>query len=62
MLIVGGENVRPNQFSAETAQKLAEKLNMPIEHIVHTPPHVIMEKIAELEKKEQQQEQTADKK
>ncbi|RSL29265.1 YycC family protein [Salibacterium salarium] len=44
--------MRPNQFSAETAQKLAEKLNMPIEHIVHTPPNVIMEKIAELEKKE----------
>ncbi|MFB4163678.1 YycC family protein [Alteribacillus sp. JSM 102045] len=51
--------MRPNQFSAETAQKLAEKLNMPIEHIVHTPPHVIMEKIAELEKKEQEA-QTAD--
>ncbi|SFE63961.1 YycC family protein [Alteribacillus iranensis] len=44
--------VRSNQFSAETAQKLAEKLQMPVEHIIHTPPQVIMEKITELEKKE----------
>ncbi|RKD68064.1 YycC-like protein [Sinobaca qinghaiensis] len=43
----------PNQFSAETAQMLAKKLNMPLEHIMHTPPHIIMAKIAELEKKEQ---------
>ncbi|MBU8908396.1 YycC family protein [Desertibacillus haloalkaliphilus] len=44
--------MNPNQFSLETAQKLAEKLNMPIEHIMHTPKHIIMAKIAELEKKE----------
>nr|WP_091659879.1 YycC family protein [Alteribacillus iranensis] len=44
--------MRSNQFSAETAQKLAEKLQMPVEHIIHTPPQVIMEKITELEKKE----------
>ncbi|SFM45792.1 YycC family protein [Salibacterium qingdaonense] len=47
--------MRPNQFSAETARKVAEKLNMPIEHIVHTPPQVIMEKISELEKKEEEE-------
>ncbi|MFB5663557.1 YycC family protein [Alteribacillus sp. HJP-4] len=50
--------MRPNQFSAETAQRLAEKLNMPIEHIVHTPPHVIMAKIAELEEKEKQEKES----
>ncbi|MFC5711669.1 YycC family protein [Thalassorhabdus alkalitolerans] len=51
--------MQPNQFSLETAQRLAEKLNMPLEHIMHTPPHVIMAKIAELEKK---QENTANEK
>ncbi|WP_240376349.1 YycC family protein [Bacillus piscicola] len=44
--------VRSNQFTAETAKKLAEKLNMPVEHIVHTSPEEVMEKINELEKKE----------
>lgn len=44
--------MRSNQFSAETAQKLADKLNMPVEHIIHTSPQVIMDKITELEKKE----------
>ncbi|MGO4890602.1 YycC family protein [Anaerobacillus sp. MEB173] len=48
--------MKPNQFSIETAKILSEKLKMPIEHIMHTPPHIIMAKIAQLEKQDQQGE------
>lgn len=44
--------MRSNQFTVETAQKLSEKLNVPAEQIMHTPPHLIKEKIAEWEEKE----------
>ncbi|WP_018923320.1 YycC family protein [Salsuginibacillus kocurii] len=45
--------MRPNQFSAETAQMIADKLNMPLEHVMHTPPHILTAKLAELEEKGQ---------
>lgn len=41
--------MRPNQISLETAQMFSEKLNMPIEHVMHTPPHILMAKLQELE-------------
>ncbi|SDZ67102.1 YycC-like protein [Evansella caseinilytica] len=43
--------MRPNQISLETAKILSEKLKMPIEHIMHTPPHIIMAKVKQLEEK-----------
>ncbi|PSL45964.1 YycC-like protein [Salsuginibacillus halophilus] len=49
--------MRPNQFSAETAQMIAEKLNMPIEHVMHTPPHILTAKLSELEEKESPDEE-----
>ncbi|PTL37531.1 MAG: YycC family protein [Alkalicoccus sp.] len=41
--------MRPNQISLETAQMMAEKLNMPLEHVMHTPPHILMAKLQQAE-------------
>lgn len=41
--------MRPNQISLETAQMMSEKLNMPLEHVMHTPPHILMAKLKEVE-------------
>lgn len=43
--------MRPLQISAETAQKLAKQLNVPLEHLMHMPQHILMQKLAELSKK-----------
>lgn len=51
--------MRPNQFSLETAQKIAEKLKMPLEHVMHTPPHIIMAKLAQKEAEEKQENDEA---
>jgi len=42
----------PLRISAETALKLAEKLNVPLEHLMHMPQHILMAKLAELAKAE----------
>jgi tRNA A37 threonylcarbamoyltransferase TsaD len=44
--------MRPNPISLETAQLLSAKLKMPIEHIMHMPPHILTQKLAELAGKE----------
>ncbi|WP_216828066.1 YycC family protein [Alkalihalobacterium elongatum] len=52
--------MRPLQISAETAQKLAKSLNMPLEQIMHMPQHILLAKLAEAEaaeKKEQEEKQ-----
>lgn len=41
--------MRPNQISLETAKMLSEKLKMPLEHVMHTPPHILMAKLKQLE-------------
>jgi len=46
--------VRPLQISAETAQKLAASLNLPLEQMMHMPQHILLAKLAELQKEEQQ--------
>ncbi|MGP3746967.1 YycC family protein [Bacillus sp. 3A_MP1] len=43
--------MRPLQISAETAQKLAESLNLPLEQIMHMPQHILLAKMAELQKR-----------
>ncbi|MED3726132.1 YycC family protein [Priestia filamentosa] len=45
--------MRPLQISAETAQKLAKSLNMPLEQIMHMPQHILLAKLAEMQKDEQ---------
>ncbi|NBD27671.1 YycC family protein [Paenibacillus glycinis] len=41
---------QPLQLSAETAVKLAKQLNVPLEHLMHMPKHILLQKIAELAK------------
>jgi tRNA A37 threonylcarbamoyltransferase TsaD len=42
--------MKPLQLSPETAVKLAEKLNVPLEQIMHMPQHILIQKLMELEK------------
>jgi hypothetical protein len=44
--------MKPLQISPETALKLAKALNVPVEHLMHTPPHILMQKLAELARQE----------
>ena len=44
--------MRPLQISAETAQKLAESLNLTLEQIMHMPQHILLAKMAELQKED----------
>ncbi|MCM3704592.1 MULTISPECIES: YycC family protein [Cytobacillus] len=44
--------MKPMQISAETALKFAEKLNLPLEQIMHMPQHILIQKMMELEKEE----------
>lgn len=46
--------MQPLNISAETAKKLAKHLNVPIEHIMHMPKHILLQKLAELAKSEKQ--------
>ncbi|PWW02544.1 YycC-like protein [Paenibacillus cellulosilyticus] len=39
---------RPLQISADTAIKLAEQLKVPVEHLMHMPRHILLQKMAEL--------------
>lgn len=42
--------MKPLQITPETAMKLSEKLNLPIEQIMHMPQHILIQKLMELEK------------
>jgi plasmid maintenance system antidote protein VapI len=41
---------KPLQISADTAIKLSEQLGVPIEHLMHMPRHILLQKLAELAK------------
>ncbi|WHX99234.1 YycC family protein [Neobacillus sp. DY30] len=41
--------MKPLQLSPETAVKLAEKLNVPLEQLMHMPQHILIQKLMELE-------------
>lgn len=45
--------MRPLQISADTAQKLAKSLNVPLEQIMHMPQHILIAKLAELNNKDE---------
>ncbi|MDF2854478.1 MAG: hypothetical protein K0Q87_329 [Neobacillus sp.] len=45
--------MKPLQLSPETAIKLAEKLNVPIEQLMHMPQHILIQKLMELQKDDQ---------
>ncbi|MEH7354109.1 YycC family protein [Neobacillus drentensis] len=42
--------MKPLQLSPETALKLSQKLNLPIEQLMHMPQHILIQKLMELEK------------
>ncbi|MGC5327473.1 YycC family protein [Brevibacillus sp. SYSU BS000544] len=44
--------MKPNPISLETAKMLSEKLNVPIEQIMHMPQHILMKKLMEVTSKE----------
>ncbi|WP_219838700.1 YycC family protein [Paenibacillus sp. R14(2021)] len=43
---------QPLQLSADTAVKLAKELKVPLEHLMHMPKHILLQKIAEMAKAE----------
>ncbi|CAH0347411.1 YycC family protein [Bacillus sp. CECT 9360] len=45
--------MRPLQISPETAQKLSKSLNMPLEQIMHMPQHILLARLAEIQKNEE---------
>ena len=47
----------PLQISPETAVKLAQKLNVPLEHLMHMPQHILLAKLSELAAKEQEKKE-----
>lgn len=53
--------MRPLQISPDTAIKLAKALNVPIERLMHMPQHILMQKLMELSKQEEDAEAPADK-
>ncbi|WP_078545848.1 YycC family protein [Litchfieldia alkalitelluris] len=44
--------MKPLQISAETAQKLAKALGVPLEQVMHMPQHILIQKMVELEKED----------
>ncbi|USG68134.1 YycC family protein [Brevibacillus ruminantium] len=44
--------MRPLAISPETAVKLAEALQVPLERLMHMPQHILMQKMMELAKEE----------
>ncbi len=49
--------MKPLPISAETAVKLAEKMNIPLEQLMHMPQHILMKKLMELSQQEQEQKE-----
>jgi plasmid maintenance system antidote protein VapI len=52
--------LRPLQISPETAVKLSKALNVPIEHLMHMPQHILIAKLAELTAKEKEEKNEKD--
>lgn len=48
--------MRPLQISPETALKLSEMLKVPVEHLMHMPQHILLQKLGELAKQQQSAE------
>ncbi|MFF2481791.1 YycC family protein [Paenibacillus sp. NPDC058071] len=51
---------RPLQISPDTAVKLSQQLGVPIEHLMHMPRHILLQKLAELAKTESDAAKPAD--
>lgn len=42
--------MRRMPLSAETAVKLAEYMKVPLEHLMHMPQHILLQKLGEMAK------------
>ena len=40
--------MRPMPISADTAVKLSKFMNVPLEHLMHMPQHVLLQKLGEM--------------
>ncbi|WP_134701473.1 YycC family protein [Ammoniphilus sp. YIM 78166] len=49
--------MKPLNISADTAVKLAEKLKVPLEELMHMPQHILMKKLMELSQEETKQKE-----
>ncbi|WP_449536891.1 YycC family protein [Ferdinandcohnia sp. Marseille-Q9671] len=47
--------MRPLQISAETAERLSNFLQVPIEQIMHMPQHILIQKLMELERADKEE-------
>lgn len=47
--------MKPLQISPETAVKLSQMLKVPLEHLMHMPQHILLQKLAELAKQQSQE-------
>jgi plasmid maintenance system antidote protein VapI len=47
--------MKPLQISPETAITLSKQLGVPLEHLMHMPQHILLQKIAELSKKQSEE-------
>ncbi|MCM3628756.1 YycC family protein [Paenibacillus glycanilyticus] len=43
---------QPLQISPDTAIKLSKQLGVPLEHLMHMPKHILLQKLTELAKAE----------
>jgi plasmid maintenance system antidote protein VapI len=43
---------QPLQISPDTAIKLSKQLGVPIEHLMHMPKHILLQRLTELAKAE----------
>ncbi|CAM3269746.1 YycC family protein [Paenibacillus lupini] len=51
---------QPLQISADTAIKLSKQLGVPIEHLMHMPKHILLQKLTELAKAEAEANKPSD--
>lgn len=51
---------QPLQISPETAIKLSKQLGVPLEHLMHMPKHILLQKLTELAKTEAEAERPSD--
>lgn len=50
--------MKPLQISPETALKLSKELNVPLEHLMHMPKHILLQKLSELAHEKDRSEQS----
>ena len=47
--------MKPLPISADTAIKISEALGVPVEHLMHMPQHILLQKLSELAEQKKKQ-------